>query len=117
MRWFHSVTRQRCATNPTVAPGPTCGATSRPPPRSRHLALERTRSTCLARPCAGVAVQNRRRDLVEITASELDYRRPDPAVHLLRCAGADNGSAHPGPREGPSNGDARHRGFVPLRDG
>jgi hypothetical protein len=38
-------------------------------------------------------VPNRRRDLVEITASELDCRGSDPAVHLLRRAGADNGSA------------------------
>src|ERR1700736_2581699 len=88
-----------------------------PPGRSRHVALESAQSTRPARPRARFGVPNRRRDLVEITASELDCRGSNPAVHLLWRAGADNGSAHSGPRKGPGNGNARHRGFVPLRDG
>src|SRR3984893_18264102 len=84
--------------------------------RSRHVAGERARSTSPARACTCFTVPNCRRDLVEITTRELDCRGSDPAIHLLWCTRADNGSAHTGPREGPGNGNARHRGLVPVRD-
>src|SRR5258706_2400656 len=107
--WAVSVPRHHVVDNTAVACGPAYSSVRsgwRPPVRSRHVAPEHARSTYPARPCARFAVPNCRRDLVEITTSEFDCRRSDPAVHLLRRAGADDGSAHAGPREGPGNGNA-----------
>src|SRR5687767_15110133 len=55
-------------------------------------------------------------DLIQVFAGELDGAGVDPAVHLLRRTGADDGAADPGPRQGPGDGDARDRSPVPLGD-